>query len=458
MAFDSPQNTPHDQTPPSWKDDWTLVVDLGVVFDVQGPHGKLGADEALHDLEGRLAAIPKQPKGQGGETVRLVVGALTAHDDKYDFNVYKLQDGQLQLLSSAPTLGLESDLRKLTSFASPRFRDEKMGLVINAHGTPTPGYLVGGDSGTSTVMQPDAFRSIVKEWVNKDPLGFDQRKTGDRKLEFLNLESCFGAKLGNLNFAAGLAKNVVASELTVHEGEFFSGSGGPDVTLNGQNVAKIYEDLVNQPKLSGYELAELAIADANAGANDRSVDGEKFSATPTLAHYDLGAPREQLAKSLDGLGAVLTASLANPAGRKQIDGIIDGIPDLWSDEDTPKPENAKYAGRDLQTFLDQLEIAVNNKSLADEGGAITRAIGTVRGAEKDFVKTLHAVKSGDEWYRTQFIDPEKLGGVSVSLPAESVRADASITSDDYSQTVGSDFSEAEAPNWRKFLTTLRDQH
>lgn len=88
-------------------------------------------------------------------------------------------------------------------------------------------------------MAPEKFAAIVHDWLNLDPLGLAREVSGNKKLDFLDEEMCYGAKLGNLNLASKISDNLVASELAVQELAWGPQENGPNtVALNGQNLKR----------------------------------------------------------------------------------------------------------------------------------------------------------------------------------------------------------------------------
>ncbi|MBU6455886.1 MAG: hypothetical protein KGS72_29210 [Cyanobacteria bacterium REEB67] len=461
----------------SWRDDWTLVVDLGLVTKAKGVRGQLGSEESLRELQDEVAKLPVQKAFNGQAAVRLVVGALLPHETatvasaanggaktdgqtrgagNYDFDVFQLQDGKLKMVASAPTAGLDVDLQKLTGFARPRFKEEKMGLVINAHSNLSDGYFVGGvDGQKNSILAPERFGAIVHDWLNLDPLGLAREVSGNKKLDFLDEEMCYGAKLGNLNLASKISDNLVASELAVQELAWGPQENGPNtVALNGQNLSAIYAHLVEKPSVSGAQLSDLVIDDARSGRNDLKIGDTTYTATATLAHFDLGEARARFMQSLDHLGAELDKSLALPSARAQIGVAIDSTVDLHRDDSDYNSVSARFAKRDLQTFLDHLQGAIQARKIDDNDGHLGEAVSAVEEAQKAMIKNSHASRAGRDLPRLQVVDPEKLGGLTVALPEKSVREDTSIKAEDYDWTIGSDVRLEQASAWRKFLNDL----
>jgi len=424
---------------------WTIAVDLGIVFNQVGALGHLGVEDKLKSLE-KLKEMTK------GHPVTIVVEALVADgkdvpgqdlsQSKKPYAVERIviRDGQEAVVASGASKGFTGDLQDLLDFSLTQAPANKIALAINAHGLGDQG-LAGGmqEPGRQNgeLLSTEDLASVIKTSLTKSNHG---------KLDLLDLDSCLMGQLGVLQQLDPVAKQLVASEKT-------ETVGLTPREIDGQNLTAWIADVVAKPDMNGFAVGQAIIQQANAGANGLSDE----EGTGTLAHYDLENHLSEFNTHLNVLGQRLTEALKNPANREQINYSIDLVSDVANDNDHSRPLAPTIAKRDMQGFLNLLTLEISSGKLADPDHQLGGAISDMQEQLADRTKLLSAAhvhqNSGLSGMKVvNFTNNES--GLSLFLPNADVRNNPALRETQIEKLYVTD-AGASNSGWLSFLRSLR---
>lgn len=424
---------------------WTVAVDLGIVFDQVGTRGHLGVEDKLKSLEQLKEMTKDQP-------VTLVVEALIA-DGKdvpgqdvsqskkpYDVERIVIRNGKEEVVSVGPSKGFAVDLHDLLDYSLTQQPSAKVALAINAHGL--------GDQGLAGGMQ-EPGRQNGQLLSTQDLAGVIKSslaKTNHAKLDVLDLDSCLMGQLGVLQQLDPVTKQLVASEKT-------ETVGLNPREIDGQNLTAWIADIVAKPGMTDFEVGQDIIQHADKGANGLPDE----EGTRTLTHYDLEDHLSEFNAHLNALGQRLTEALKNSANREQINYSIDRLSDVANDNDHSRPLAPTVAKRDMAGFLNLLTLEISSGKLTDPDHQLSQAVSDMEQQLSDRKKLLsathvHRDASLSGIRVTNYANNES--GLSFFLPNIDVRNNPALADDKLEQLYRTDAGTSNS-GWLDFLRSLR---
>ncbi len=381
------------------KAQWTIAIDLAVNLENAGPNGRMGAEDKINRLKELKDATKGKPVVIIAQAVMPKGGATASDKKEVTLKRYRISDGKIEELSQTPSKGLADDLSDLLAIATHDYPSTRLGLVVNAHGLGNRGLI--GDTGQVTLAK---FEQAVKTGLSE---------SGREKLDLLDFDACLMAEHTVLDKIGRIAERMVASAEVENT--------DAETDVDGQNLNKWLEALLQDPSMDGEKLGRKLIETADAGAND-ARDAKGTRGTPTLALFNLGA-EAPFRKSLDDLGDRLAKALENLTDKNSIHEIIDELPTFGTMGGFIDPTQTHE--RDLKTFLTAMERAIQSKQLPDADGSLIKSI---RGAQEQLAKMTEAFHGADQQAPTAglILGPrerqtyKELGGLSAFLPSRAV--------------------------------------
>lgn len=346
---------------------WLVAVDVTTK--------DFGAGDDIAMRKAQLEALAAETKGK---PVAIVAQFAIADVEKqqmskyswlvptpYHIERYIISDGKMNQIDVVNSRGLASDCRGLLSFASDRFKGEKVALIVDSHGSGNRG--LSGDTGRATVEQ---FVDAVKKGLK------------GQKPELIDFDSCYMGQNGVMEAMREITKHVVASAET---------EGGL-----GQDLATPIKALLKNPNMSGSDLGKTMVENARVQKATTDTPRDKPPAptniyqwlqqamTPqpekqkrvpikTLAHFDLKHYNE-FRNELDSLGTALCEAVKDPKNKRVIDSALETCPAYG--------ERAKL---DLKGFVEKIVAAAADGTLSDPDNKIRIHGGRVLDSHKQLV-------------------------------------------------------------------------
>jgi hypothetical protein len=438
--------------------DWTVIVDLGILFDSKGPHGNLGAQDKLE----RLKELKEMTKGR---PVTIVVRALQAPDgadkltdisksnDPYRLTRMVLKDGQEIDTFEGPSKGAAEDLKGIIQLAVKENPSNKIALDFNLHGLGDQGFAGGMEERQSRVngrFTPQQLAQIIHDGL---------AGSGHDKADVVVADSCLASQVGVLNSMSPVAQNVVLSELSEH---VIGGAYNPNV--DGQNMNSWLSQLIDNPSMNGSELAKAIVHQADAGANTAMLNGRLVGdGTETLAAFDLEHGLKQFDQRLNALGAQLCVALQDPRNILAIETAVDALPDLGEDKAIGSAElPSTMAKRDLDTFLLCLESKLSVGGITDPDNQLRARVDELRSYLKDthgLMLAFHSSSASDLSATTSQFRLDHKGGLSIYLEDSNARTNPSINDKtlgaNYDMESGTATGATTESGWKRFMLTER---
>lgn len=424
---------------------WTVAVDLGIVFDQVGARGHLGAEDKLKSLE-QLKQMTK------GQPVTIVVEALVA-DGKdvpgqplsqskkpYDVERIVIHDGQEEVVATGASKGFSADLKDLLDFAVTQEPSSKIALAINAHGLGDQGMAGGmqdpGRQNGGLLSTPELANVIKSSLAQSD----------HAKLDVLDLDSCLMGEMGVLEQLDPVTKQLVASEKT-------ETVGVNRREIDGQDLTAWIKDIVAKPEMTGFDVGQSIIDHADQGAN--GADPEE--GTRTLTHFDLAGQLGQFNAHLNVLGQRLTEAMKDPTNRTEIGLAIDRVSDMTNEDSHSFQHGPTAAKRDMQGFLNMLTMEISSGQLNDPDHKLSQAITDMQQQLTDRNKLLSAahipqVTGFGGMKLMNFTNNES--GLSVFLPNADVRNNPRLSESQIENLYTTDAGTSNS-GWLSFLRSLR---
>jgi hypothetical protein len=389
---------------------WTIAIDLAT--NLRGPDGKHNGEGAVS----KWIALQQLKNETANKTVSFVVAVAKPYDDnplsapigqlklpasdhaantgsqrkgpaetdffasllspkvKPDIETFLISNGDITSLGIHQSLGVAQDAAELLSVARKQAPSEKLGFMINAHGTGTDFRGIEGDAGTSsqTALSQDIAQKLEQ----------------DRKLDVMVIDGCRMSSTETAHVMKTVANALVASE--------------DQEIASGLNLNAPLHALLSKPSMTGRDLANQFIEEAKNGANGQLVktdyDERLRSGADTVTALDL-TKYDQFEESLNTLAAKLNARLADASAR---DAIATA-----TDESAALPgRNAPYTNfqRDTKQFAQNILDQVKRGNLTDDG-SIKKAAEAILDAQSAMTIGYHGTSS---FY-------QDLGGISVEL-------------------------------------------
>jgi hypothetical protein len=358
------------------------------------------------------------------------------------------QDGHQSTQVDSPSQGYAQDITGLLKSASPYDQGSRLAFVNQSHGDGMGGVTGGNETVDDTVKpnpkttwtpygtaSPDELVEAVKQ-------GLGNRQ----KLDLLDLDCCMegeGSVLGKLK---SITDDVVASAQ-----EETAGVGNAD----GQNLRAPLNALLNNPNMTGSQLGDSFVQEAQQGANNYRFANGIESGTSTLAHYDL-TKLDGYNRALDNLGGELTNLVKNDTHNQEvIQGIMNQTFKYGHIGEAPGQQNPTEQRGDILQFLEKLSQAENNNQLDDPTHKLSSLINNVGKAEDQLVKSYY----GQGNYKG-------LSGLAELFPTETVPPQTSQNSAWLSGMLRSEFTidkqivhtekdgQSLRPQWIEFLKTM----
>ncbi len=357
----------------SEKPDKPVSVKWLVAIDVTTKDFGAGDDIAMRKAQ--LEALAAETKGK---PVAIVAQFAIADVQKeqmskyswliphpYHIERYIISDGKMKQIDVVNSRGLAADCKDLLSFASDRFKGEKVAVLVDSHGGGNRG--LSGDTGRATVPQ---FVDAVKKGLK------------GQKPDLIDFDSCFMGQNGVMEAMREITKHVVASAET---------EGGL-----GQDLATPIKALLKNPDLTGSDLGKTMVETARLQKASVDIPRDKppqptniyewvqqaLTPTPekpkrvpikTLAHFDL-KHYDNFRVELDELGKALCETIKDPKNRRVVDQLIETCP--------------AYGDRsklDVKGFVEKVVEAATSGKLSDPENQIRIHGGRLLDAHKQLV-------------------------------------------------------------------------
>lgn len=441
MPFESSDNQKTKAAP---QNEWTVVADLGILFDQKGKNGHMGAEDKLKGLEQLTQATKGKPVTIVAEAIvcddqNAPDGKLSESKKGYEVERIVIHDGQETITKLGASKGFKNDLQDLLDYSLKEQSGSHVALAINAHGF--------GDQGVNGGMAEPERRNggVVPAADLAAAIKSSLDKNGGNKLDLTDFDSCLMAQLGVLQSMDPVTKQLVASEKTE--------TVKSDAEIDGQNLTAWISDLVTKPSMTGFELGQDIVDRANKGANGLG----ETEGTSTLAHFDLDGHLNDFNARLNTLGRGLIESMQNPANRKAIAQELNGLADIAKDEVRGPEHGATVAKRDMQGMLDTLSFNLSRGNIQDPDGHLKTAVDSVTIALKDRSGLVAAVHlKSDENTGAFHVKPivSSESGLSLYLPNLEVMTNSCLTSADLTKINSADAGSTSTP-WFEFLQSMR---
>jgi Clostripain family len=438
--------------------DWTVAVDLSILYGQNGPRGVLGSE----DKEKMLEEIVAKTKGSPVSIVVQSIVSTGKTDKPYALERRVLKDGVVGPATLEASHGESADLERLVSIAADDEPSQRIALVLNAHGLGDEGL----SGGTSSLKNGHADLADLTKAIQSGLRG-----SNHDKLDMLDLDSCVMGQMGVANKMSAITDHLIASELPER---VISNDQGTK-SVDSQNLAAWIDDLAKNPSIDGFQLSEYVVAEAQRGANAKSFAGVPgLTGTPSLAHYELGPERIDFMNAMNELGNVLTAVVATDDGRKLVDSLIDHVPNLAGVDHMGNPVRGsdEVTKNDLDQFIVQLKLLNSTPQLRGEAEKLKTAIEGVEVAQHAMEPSSYVDMSKEDKLISDFsFGNTSLGGLSVFLPNQGERRVElpSKTADllnpapkqkrTYDQLVNLELPDADnqaTDGWRGFLLALKE--
>lgn len=360
--------------------EWTIAVDLTVTQ--QTSDGESGAIQKQEELK-KLAEQTKEAK------VTLEVQYLVPNENGEGGTLkhYQIKDGQITEKPDTESKGMAQDLEDLVARASHDDPSEKIGLIVQSHGTAQDGISSG--KGNSASLDE------VDQAISNGLAG-----SGHEKLDFLDFDACLMGSTATLEKTKDLAENLVASA------QLEGAMPGAD----GQDLNAALSELMKDPSMDGYELAEKFVDEAEKGSNNASTKG-KPDGTSTLAHYDLSKV-DDLNSSLNTLGNTLAELAQDPNNKAVLQQDIEESTRYGAVND--RFEVRDLQNRDLKEILNNIKQSLDSGELSDPSGKLAKDLEKAMAAEDSVSASNYTAPpdgSGD-------LDPNKIGDLSIVAPSQ----------------------------------------
>lgn len=377
----------HPTQKPSAKPKYAVLVYYGInPADPDRKSVKLGDswDESMANLHGSevnasdhmLKSLKElAPKTKGSPVSFFVEGYEQSKSGKWRAARYLISNGRVEDQSNRlPSRNISLfDPAALKDFLKSAPDAEKTMFFFGAHGGGFPGFagekVIGGkhDGKTFDEMSMDDFSKSISD--------------SGRKLDLLDLDTCFGGQWEVLSPLRKASPHIIASP----EATFYQPTS---TDPSPQAIIPSLEKLIQQPSLSTANLAKHIIRQAAANASEEHVLLPD-STVATLGFYDTAA-LAALDKPMDKLGYALAEGLDHKKTRKLILKAADNA-----------LAYAQNDYKDLKSFLHYLK----------KYGVLEKT-----GMTDTAKEIKHALKAqGTEMYKSD--DFEDAGPLSVFVPA-----------------------------------------
>ena len=359
---------------PTDKQEWTIAIDLTTSL-ADGKYGAQQKQEQLRDLA-------EQTKGTD---VTLDVQYLLPDSNEKNaggtLKHFQIKDGQIIEQEDTRSKGIAQDIEDLLKKASQEDPSNKIGLILQSHGTTQDG--IKDENGNTANL--DQINQAISNGLEG---------SGHEKLDMLDLDSCLTASTATLNELKNSTDNLVASSQTE--------SAGPN--SDGQNLNAALSNLLEDPSLTGSELAEEFVNEAKEGSNGNG--------TATLAHFDMSKV-DELDSSLDNLGNTLAELAKDPQNNAVLKKDIEEAARYAPGSDTD--ETSGLENRDLKQVLANISESLESGELKDQTGQLQKSLERAIKAEDDVSVSNY---TGESKNPTSKLDPEKTGDLSIFAPSE----------------------------------------
>jgi len=377
----------HTAQKPAAKPKYAVLVYYGInPADPDKKKVKLGDswDETMANLRGNevnasdhmLKALKElAPKTKGSPVSFFVEGYEQNKSGKWRAARYLISNGKVEDQSNRlPGRNISLfDPAALKDFIKSAPEAEKTMFFFGAHGGGFPGFQ--GETMTNGKRGGNTFDAMS--------MGDFSKSISDsgRRLDLLDLDTCFGGQWEVLSPLRGVSPHIIASP----EATFYQPTS---TDPSPQAIIPSMQKLIQDPSLSTASLAKHIIRNAAANAEEEHVLLPD-STVKTLGFYDTAA-LASLDKPMDKLGYALAEGMDHKKTRKLI---------LKAADNALSYAQSDY--KDLKSFLHYLK----------KYGVLEKT------GMKDTAREIkHALKAqGSEMYKNE--DFEDAGPLSVFVPA-----------------------------------------
>ena len=425
--------------------DSTIVVDMSILFDLQGAHGHMGAE----DKANLLKELKDKTKDH---SVSIVLESLTADGkdvpgaslstskEPYGAQMIVLRDGQEFDISNGKSKGLKGDLQDVLDFALKNQPSKNVALAINAHGIGDQGILGGTQENKGREngrMTASELAGTIKSSLNK---------AGRDKLDVVDMDSCLMAEMGVLHSMSGVTKQLVASERT--EKVKATPEAPATEQVDGQNLNAWISKVIDNPKMTDAQVAHEIVADANQGYRG-DVQGADSLVSFDLSHVD------EFSDLMNKLGKALSDDSKIPGNADQINKSIDETENFAAAQQYGPPMSSKEAKYDVKQFMANLQFRLKAKLINDPDGELKQAMENVNHYVDDRSKLITTVHLPYESDRNNLFGPNKQTstGLSIYLPNSDVRENPSYVKADMDRLQSTETGTANG-DWNTFLGSL----
>ncbi len=365
---------------------WTVAVDLTLSPYIPATDGQKG-----YQLGGKsqLEQIEKLRKESINKPVTIIAQLVVPSSDSPSsppsskLERFEIKNGKITKLKTEPSQGFSQDVKSLLALAASQEPASKLGLIVQSHGDGAGG--LDGDNGPTTLNK---FVDAVKEGL---------QGSGHKQLDMLDFDSCLMGTSEVLDKVKSITSHVVASAELDEGNQYY----------DAQNLKAILSDVLNKPAMTGGQLGDDIVAEANKGANGdvHHKNGSTESGTHVLAEFDL-KHYEHFNKAFNQFGKDLSQAMQNPANLKQIQKDIDDT--FRYSAPTDQHQLTDQQTRDLKTFATSIEKDIKSGKIIDPKGDLLKSADGLLKAESQLVTSFH----GDTYGHYN-----KLGGLSTFLPS-----------------------------------------
>ncbi len=405
--------------------EWTVALYLGVVTDVDGPNGRIGAEQKARKLEALKAETKGSPVTivadvldragvdplKSPEAGSLVVPAKP----RYEVTRLVIHDGVEEVVSHRKSKSTAGNIADLMDYARKELPAHKMAVVINAHGAGDQGVNGGGINELADgYLSPAELAVVLRKPVADGTAASQPLAPQQDKIEFLDFDGCFGAQLGQVKAVSSAANNLVASE--TWERSYVIGDGRVD---DAQNLNSWLSALIANPQMDGRQLAKEVVAQADRKANATITD-----ATPTLASFDLQAGLKRFDELLNNVGSALSTVEKTGKNKAVLEAIIDRQVNVTSLDKT-EPMQGSLSKYDLDDFLKDVQREIRNGRLRDPGGQLRRSVVALDKELQNrngFVSNYHFAGIHPQPFNGTPVALAPLHGLSIYLPTFDARS------------------------------------
>ncbi len=383
----------------SGQKDWTVAIDL---TETIVPHSGNPAGGGVERALPQLLALAKETEGKSvnfvvhaerlidedgslcqqkgaGKAADCMSTALERQDAQAMTERYFIHDGKIDRLPDQDYIEATGDVEELLKDAAQLAPSKKLGLIIDSHG--------GGSDGVLTNLGPVTLSDEITG-IQQGLAG-----SGHEKLDLLDFNACDMGQIKVLDASTKVANDVVASSAVEYS----------NLIDDGQNTAWQMRALLANSKMSGRELGETMVKQADAAISIPGVHNHE--GTQTLANYDL-TNYQTFKEKLNAFGTALSAAAHDDNNMNQVQADI---------ERTTVPNTGKEPM--LQNDRDIKQFAAN--ILQDsEAGRFTGDRKPLEASAKALIESFDSVATA--YHGATGSGYEKLGGMTVYLPGSEI--------------------------------------